>query len=183
MNNDSNSINSNDVGTYHGASADRADRKSPRADFHDYCGGDYFITICTKLKKHYFGTISEQSMKLSEIGKYAATCLEAITQHFNYVEIPLYVVMPNHIHAIVCINEPENEAQLPKCRTALSVVIGGFKQSVTMYARRNNIEFGWHSRYHDHIIRNTCEGRYISDYIENNVARWDYDCFNGKRKE
>lgn len=33
-------------------------RKSPRADFHDYSGGDYFITICTKNKSHYFGEIT-----------------------------------------------------------------------------------------------------------------------------
>ena len=29
-------------------------RKSPRADFHDYSGGDYFITICTKNKTHAY---------------------------------------------------------------------------------------------------------------------------------
>lgn len=30
-------------------------RKSPRAAFHDYNNGDYFVTICTKGHKHYFG--------------------------------------------------------------------------------------------------------------------------------
>lgn len=32
-------------------------RKNIRAEFHDYSGGDYFITICTRDKKHYFGEI------------------------------------------------------------------------------------------------------------------------------
>lgn len=28
------------------------------------------------------------------------------------------------------------------------------------------------------IIRGTQDGNLISDYIENNVVRWDNDCFN-----
>lgn len=182
MNDDRNKIKHPVVGTYHGTSVNYVDRKSPRADFHDYCGGDYFITICIKLKKHYFGKISGQSIFLSKIGHYVATCIEEITEHFPYVEIPLYVVMPNHIHAIISVNKHENEDMLPRYRTALSVVIGSFKQSVTMFARRNSIEFAWQSRYHDHIIRDMREGRYISDYIENNVARWEYDCFNTQKE-
>lgn len=49
-----------------------------------------------------------------------------------------------------------------------------------MYARRNNIDFGWQSRYHDHIIRGAHDGNRIADYIKNNVARWGADCFNHK---
>lgn len=32
-------------------------RKSPRANFLDYDGGDYLITICTTQKIHYFGEV------------------------------------------------------------------------------------------------------------------------------
>lgn len=32
-------------------------RKSPRATWHKYNGGEYFITICTKNRIHYFGEI------------------------------------------------------------------------------------------------------------------------------
>ena len=46
-----------------------------------------------------------------------------------------------------------------------------------MFARRNNIEFEWQTRYHDHIIRDTHDGNRIADYIENNVVRWANDCF------
>lgn len=59
---------------------------------------------------------------------------------------------------------------IPTIRTALGVVVGEYKQAVTCHARRNNIEFGWQSRYHDHIIRGTRDGNLISEYIENNVA-------------
>lgn len=167
------------VGTHPGASARRLpQRKSPRAIFHDYSGGDYFVTICTKDKRHYFGKISDGTMHLSEIGRIADLKLSELSTHYKYVEVPLYVVMPNHIHAIICIRDSKDAPGcVPTQRTALSVVVGGYKQSVTMYARRNNIDLIWQSRYHDHIIRCANDGNRIAEYIENNVARWDADCF------
>ena len=57
-------------------------------------------------------------------------------------------------------------------------MITQFKSSITKYARQNAIEFGWQSRFHDHIIRNQDELKKISDYIQNNVYRWNSDCFN-----
>lgn len=158
-------------------------RKSPRADFHNYSGGDYFVTICTRDKNHYFGKISGGMMHHSEIGEYCKLQLEQVPEHYPYAETSLYVVMPNHVHAIIRIHEPKthdcrtHEPCVPTGRTALAVVIGGLKRAVTMYARRNNIDFGWQSRYHDHIIRGTLDGNKISEYIENNVARWANDCF------
>ena len=155
--------------------SDTPKRKSPRADFHDYSGGDYFITICTLDKKHYFGSIFNNEMNLSDIGVYCYSQINEIPKHFQYAEVPLFVVMPNHIHAIIHIDADNN---IPESRTALSVIIGGLKRAVTMYARRNNIEFGWQNRYHDHIIRGNHDGNRIAEYILNNVALWDKDCFN-----
>ena len=31
---------------------------SARANWHDYNGGVYFVTICTKNREHYFGEIT-----------------------------------------------------------------------------------------------------------------------------
>ena len=158
-------------------------RKSPRAEFHDYSGGNYFITICTHSRVHYFGEIINNEMWYSPVGKYCMQQLEEITTHYPYAEIPLFVVMPNHLHAIVCIRESQtdenrtHEPCVPTMRTALSVVIGGIKRSVTLFARRNNIEFEWQGRYHDHIIRDTHDGNRIAEYIKSNIANWSKDCF------
>ena len=76
-----------------------------RAWWHDYDGGAYFITICTKGREHYFGEIEDGKILLSEIGDYSRQCIEQITQHNPYAEIPLYVIMPNHLHLIVFIVE------------------------------------------------------------------------------
>lgn len=155
-------------------------RKSPRADFHDYSGGDYFVTICTRDKIHFFGEISNGKISYSTIGKYCATQIKQLNLHYPYVDVPMFVVMPNHLHAIICIKPDTrtHEPYVPTQRTALSVVIGGLKRAVTMYARRNGIKFGWQPRYHDHIIRGPRDGNNIAEYIKNNVARWANDCFN-----
>ncbi len=44
-------------------------------------------------------------MVLSEIGEYTSQCIKQITQHNPYAEIPMYVIMPNHLHLIVFIVE------------------------------------------------------------------------------
>jgi REP element-mobilizing transposase RayT len=43
-------------------------------------------------------------MHLNEIGRYADEQLRNVSSHYPYAEIPLWVVMPNHIHAIVIID-------------------------------------------------------------------------------
>jgi REP element-mobilizing transposase RayT len=80
-------------------------RKSPRATWHDYNGANYFITVCTKNHDLYFGDVVDGRMELSEIGEWAVKQIEqtAIIRQ-NDVEIPMFVVMPNHVHLIVVYN-------------------------------------------------------------------------------
>ena len=160
-----------------------------RASWHDYRCGAYFVTICTKDREHYFGEIKNDEkgnhvMNLSQIGKIADECWLAIPQHFPHVQIPLWVVMPDHIHGIVIIDdfvEAQNFAPPhddkpnkfgPQSKN-LASVIRGFKIGVTSFARKNNIQFAWQSRYYDRIIRDSAEMNRIAEYIENNVAEWD----------
>ena len=83
------------------------DRVSYRAKWHNYNCGMYFVTICTKDREHYFGEITDGEMNLSEIGK----CLQEqivktpeMRTDMN-MEIPLFVIMPDHVHLIVTIGE------------------------------------------------------------------------------
>ena len=162
--------------------------QTARAAWHNYAGGVYFITICTKNHIHYFGEILDHKMKLSAIGNYAAQCWESIPKHFPHVSTPLFVVMPNHIHGILIIEDPHQErATIASKRPHnefgtqslnLASVIRGFKIGVTKYARKAGLDFSWQPRYYDHIIRNADELNRISLYIENNVGRWDMDKYN-----
>ena len=82
---------------------------SARANWHNYNGGVYFVTICTKNREHYFGEICPgPQMQLSPIGQYAYNQFINVKTHYPYAKIPLFVIMPDHIHAIVTI-DGENE--------------------------------------------------------------------------
>ena len=181
---------------------------SARAAWHAYDGGIYFVTICTAGRLHQFGEITDMRMRLSDIGRVAYDNFANVTAHYPYAEIPLFTVMPNHIHAIVAIDGDQYKLSLPTVETmctsslqqqqrrwktgvvnekmrgishkrgALSVVISGLKRAVTCYAHDNGIDFAWQPRFYDRIIRHQDEMNRISDYIENNVAKWDLDELN-----
>ena len=85
-------------------------RKSPRATWHDYNGGRYFVTFCTKNHDLYFGDVVDGRMELSEIGEYALRCIDKIPEINDNVAVPEYVVMPNHVHMIVII---DNQIEWP----------------------------------------------------------------------
>lgn len=98
------------------------------------------------------------------IGKIADLCWQKIPEHFPNVQIPLWVVMPNHVHGIIIIN--------PGVPKNLASVIRGFKIGVTKFANENGIHFAWQPRSHDHIIRDIDDMNRIVKYIENDVAKW-----------
>jgi REP element-mobilizing transposase RayT len=92
-------------------------RKTPRATWHDYNGANYFITICTKNHDLYFGDVVDGRMELSEIGEWAHQCAEKIEIINDNVFVPEFVVMPNHVHLIVIMdNMPEllDDQRLPR---------------------------------------------------------------------
>jgi len=149
--------------------------------------GYYFVTICTKNKVPYFGSVINGKVRLSEIGKIAYDELKKtpdIRKDMN-VKLGEYVIMPNHIHCIIIIGENEYN-----CRDAMHCVstnkfgpqsknlpslIRGFKSAVTKCAKIINPDFSWQSRYYEHIIRNEKSLEKISEYIINNPLKWDMD--------
>jgi len=56
---------------------------------------------------------------LNELGRIADQYWRGIPQHFPFVELAEYVVMPNHVHGIININKPVQEiiAQTPLVET------------------------------------------------------------------
>lgn len=155
------------------------ERKSPRAKWHNYSGAEYFITICTKNREHFFGTVCNGTTQLTEIGKYLDEQIKNVQTRYPYAEIPLYVIMPNHIHLLVRIDgdkTPYDRRRDVACRVPQPEKQ---KSSVTKFANEQKIYFGWQTRFHDHIVRNQDEMNKITDYIINNPLKWVNDCFYG----
>ena len=173
--------------------------ESARASWHDYDGGSYFITICTKDREHFFGEIVDGEMVLSEIGIYADEQFKNVPSHYPYAEIPLWTIMPNHLHAIVIISagrdgvhtvsttetscrwlsDTVNETmqEISHRKGPLSVVVGCLKRAITHYTNQNALDFAWQTRFYDHIVRDIPEMNRVATYIENNVANWVDDEF------
>lgn len=130
-------------------------------------------------------------MQLSSIGVIADVFWHEIRHHAQQVELGAFVVMPNHIHGILILNEtnadvsePVPPTQLPGERrfqnqekNTVSSIIGSYKSAVSKHAHRLGFDFAWQSRFHDHIIRNDAEYQRVNDYIELNPKNWDKDRF------
>jgi len=186
--------------------------KTTRAAWHNYSNGVYFVTVCTKNREHFFGEIVDdadmgpQILRLTEIGQFLNDNLKNINIRYLYAEIPSFVIMPNHWHAIVVIdgnktpyvrrespmqcvetgrapslrnNAPINKImqRIDSSKGWLSIAIGGIKSAVTKFAHDNKIDFAWQTRFHDHIIHNPIEMNRIAKYIKNNPITWNTDSF------
>jgi len=172
--------------------------------------GSYFITICTKNREHYFGKIvetptTEPTMQLNAIGKLTEQYWMEIPNHFPFIELGNFVVMPNHIHGILIIDKPDTFVETPvETRliashgliASLSTPTGGFagdknpmfhenisricrwyKGRCSFEIRKLHADFEWQSRFHDHIILNAQSFERIQDYIANNPKNWKDDKF------
>ena len=163
-------------------------RKLNRLNWYDYSqNGWYFVTICTKDRKEWFGEIQSQKMILNKIGNIVKKCFLEIPEHFSDVKLDEYVVMPNHIHGIIVINKSvgnshghslqKNEWHCQRMKMTLPNVINGFKSSATRIIRQkhDNFLFVWQKSFHDHIIRNEKSLNNIHQYIINNPLKWETD--------
>lgn len=200
---------------------------SARLQMWDYSNnGAYFITICTQNRHHFFGQIQNQKMQLSEIGKLAEKFWCEIPNHFPMVQLGNFVVMPNHVHGILIIdnsqisldtrfiasdnvdgmnnsrfitsddNDENNNIEKTRLIASLRGEIGGFsgdknpmignsiskiirwyKGRCSFECRQINLNLGWQSRFHDHIIRNSKSFENIQNYIEQNPLKWKEDTF------
>ncbi len=164
-------------------------RRSIRLQGYDYTqNGAYFITICTHEKQCTFGHITDGQMQLNTWGDRVRLCWEEIGQHFPHTSTDAFVIMPNHVHGIIVIQNNDHEditshapaqpRQFAKpVAGSLSTIIGAFKSAITKrinQTRKDRIPI-WQGRYYEHIIRNDDDLQRIQAYIETNPQRWADD--------
>ncbi len=149
-------------------------RRSIRRKNWRYGGrGTYFVTLCTKYRKPWFGKLSNGKMELSRFGEYASQCWEAIPQHFPKARIGEFVVMHDHIHGVIHMEPQPGQSwgdhnKFGPQSKNLASVIRGFKVGVTKLCRQHNPSFAWHRNYHESIIQNGMHLQCVNRYIRNN---------------
>ncbi|MEM8560433.1 MAG: transposase [Bacteroidota bacterium] len=76
--------------------------ESTRLPDHDYAASAwYHVVICTKHRRCWFGEVSEGTMVFSKLGRTAHQFCAAIPEHVERAVVDAFVVMPNHVHAII----------------------------------------------------------------------------------
>ena len=152
----------------------------------------YYITICTNGMKCWFGDIKNGKMILNKYGKIAEQPFIDIPLHFKYADIDYFVVMPNHIHGIIIINDSvetrhgvslqNNKKFGNPVKHSLPVIVNLYKGSVTKRIRKSGFaSFQWQARFYDHIIRNERDLHRIRTYIKNNPLKWKSDEYYEKK--
>jgi putative transposase len=147
----------------------------------------YYVTICTRPKKCWFGNIKNGQMILNKIGKCVESEWLKTTQIRPNVGLDDYVIMPNHLHGIIIIEF--NLGTIPEWATgsvaptkptikpnSLGSIIGQFKSVVTKQIRKMGYhDFKWQRNYYEHVIRNERNLYNIRRYIRNNPLKWEID--------
>ena len=159
-----------------------ANRKPNRLKNYDYSSqGAYFITICTKDRMNLFwnkialscrGDLwsSLQGNILSDYGVIVSEEIIKIVHIYEgTVEIPNFVIMPNHIHFLIVLhNDVLDEDGRPKVAPTTSRIMQQFKGAIT-----KRLGFSpWQKLYFDHIIRNEEDFLNHWRYIDENPIRW-----------
>ncbi|MBE7014470.1 MAG: hypothetical protein E7419_04595 [Ruminococcaceae bacterium] len=108
-------------------------RKPTRLKNYDYSGnGAYFVTICTHNRKCILSDIVGEGLctlpknTLTPIGKEIEKSIQYIDENYEGAIIDKYVIMPNHIHLIVIINNSGGHGNPP-----LQNIIGNMKSFTT----------------------------------------------------
>ena len=149
-------------------------RKQNRLQNFDYStNGAYFITICTHNKECILSNIVGEGLcalptiNLSPIGEEIEKSIKYINDYYDNIKIVKHIIMPNHIHLLIEINNQTGGHGGPP----LQSIIGQLKSYTTnKYGKQL-----WQRSYYDHIIRNEEDYLNVWEYINNNPAKWTED--------
>ncbi|MBM4405657.1 MAG: transposase [Chloroflexi bacterium] len=162
--------------------------------------GGYFITLVIQQRELLLGSVSDGPVNLNDAGRMIERWWKEIPHKYPGVLLDQYVVMPNHIHAIlvlthgawtrVRVNGPQGVFDIDPGRPhriapTLGGVIGWFKTMTTAEYARGVRESNWtpffrrlwQQDFYEHIIRADGLGP-IREYIRRNPERWHLDAEN-----
>lgn len=174
-------------------------RRSLRLVDYDYTSpGSYFITICLQNAICVLSEINIGQLKLNDIGLMVEHWWRELSNKYSVIELDQFIIMPNHVHGIISINDPrvgaalrgrpnkqadENCGRPRGVAPTLGEMICWFKTMTTneyihaveskgwppFYGRL------WQRNYYERIIRNEIELEQIRTYIAENPSRWATD--------
>jgi len=154
--------------------------------------GAYFVTICAFNRRCIFGEITHGRMMLNHNGAIVKEQWYGLASHYPNISLDTFVIMPNHIHGIICINEVERPfvgagfqpADAPpqtNPQHGLPEIIRGFKTYSARGINKLRDTSGtpdWQRNYFEHIVRSKTDLDVVRRYIEENPLKWNEDYEN-----
>ncbi|MCL2009655.1 MAG: hypothetical protein FWG71_03805 [Synergistaceae bacterium] len=171
-------------------------RKPNRLRSYDYStNGAYFLTICVKDRAEILGRIENGQIILDEYGKIVVQEMVSSCELRKECKIDQYVIMPNHIHLILLVQHIVGADGNPPITPNLPITPNPYMRYSTFTPTQNQsvpsfvrgfkgatsriLGFSiWQRSFHDHIIRDENDYTRLAQYIENNPANWENDCFH-----
>ena len=162
-------------------------RKQIRLPASVYEAGWYFVTICTKDRENLLSVIKQNvgaddsvrpygasagfHVSLTEIGKIVEECLVLLNNENEGIRLDKYVIMPNHVHAVIQLEGSTGGQSRPP----LQRVMQRFKSITTRRCWVLGRNVIWQRSFYDHVIRNEQEYLRVWQYIDDNPANWAED--------
>ena len=163
-------------------------RKNIRLANWDYAATAYYhVTFCTHEKKKTLGRVirtedtddravtpgqpveSHYAVSLSSLGKACFDSIMDTAEHYDGFTVDKFVIMPNHIHMLVKVDERE-------ARASLGTFVGRVKSGASRAAAALGCgKIEWQRGYYDHIIRGEADYVETWKYIDENPAKWADD--------
>ncbi len=159
--------------------------------------GVYHITLVTFGYRSILSKISFDDNHLTQIGKIVFQEWLRIPNRFNNVKLDEFVIMPNHLHAIILItghnkirgvDGSQIDASSPvlgrfssPVSTSIPTIMRWFKSTVSLRFHRLTATVGirlWQHNYYEHILHDNEELDRIRIYILDNPRRWMEDDLN-----
>ena len=160
-------------------------RRSIRLAHYDYSReGAYFVTLSVHDRACLFGEMMDGVMRLNKLGQVIHSEWVRTSGLRPQVRLDEFIVMPNHFHAIIAVEEsrrgvsPYAHPSFRSPSQTLGAILRGFKSATT---KMINVMRGtpgtavWQRNYYEHVVRDDLELQRICEYIVNNPSQWALD--------
>jgi len=165
-----------------GEMVDTKYRKTIRLKNYNYNNnGFYFITILAHKRSNLFGNIVNSKVEFNQLGELVNNHWHEISNHFDNVTLDQFIVMPNHIHGLILVENAFAESsemnRFQKVTSkSLSSIVQNYKASVSREHNRQGVSKKiWQSNYYERVIRTEKELEKCREYIMNNPLKWQLD--------
>ena len=181
-------------------------RRYVRLKGFDYSkAGAYFVTVCAWQRGCLFGEIVDGKMRLNEYGRIVENEWLKTPEVRNNIELDYYIVMPNHFHGILVLNDNVGATRwvaqdktmhermihtiyeraihrIAPTKTlqsnTIGSILGQFKSIVTKQINKIRDNPGcpvWQRNFYEHVVRNDDELNRARQYVMDNPLKWELD--------